>query len=208
MIKSHPMKYLIILVFAICLVGPSRSVAQDALTGSTLTAQYTVSVSMGNTRDFIRKPSFRGWTFDYKYHFNDVGSLGASLGWYVFYDKRDYDTYTIRDQSMTLSGKQYRYVNSIPILATFNYFLPTGRVSPFAGLGIGTTYNEEQVVMGLYALEVNSWHFTLAPELGVRMSAASNVSGYFSARYNNNFETSELRAQSYIGLNFGVMWKL
>jgi hypothetical protein len=202
------MRHSIAILSFICIGGLSSVAAQDQLRGSTLTAQYTISIPLGNTRKFVDKASLRGWTFDYKYHFNDVGSVGATIGWYVFYDKHDYDSYTIRDESMTLSGLQYRYVNSVPMMATFNYFLPTGKVSPFAGLGIGTTYNEEQLVMGMYAIQVNTWHFTLAPELGVRMNATASVSGFLSARYNNNFETTELKTQSYLGLNFGVMWKL
>jgi len=205
--STNFMTHRITILLFICLCGTIPSAAQDELRGSTLTAQYTISIATGNTKEFVTKASLRGWTFDYRYHFNDVGSLGASIGWYVFYDKRNYDSYTTRDETMTLSGMQYRYMNSIPMMATFNYFLPTGNISPFAGLGIGTTYNEEKLVMGRYSLDINTWHFTLAPELGVRMNAVKSVSGYFSARYHNNFETDELRTQSYIGLNFGVMWK-
>ena len=46
--------------------------------------------------------------------------------------------------------------------------------------------------------------FSLAPEVGVRFAGTTGVPGLLSVRYNNNFETSELDAQSYLTLNVGV----
>lgn len=42
--------------------------------------------------------------------------VGVDAGWNVFYEKKDYDTYTGGTES--LSGIQYRYQNSVPLLAS------------------------------------------------------------------------------------------
>lgn len=202
------MRHIISIFVLVGIVGGTSVLAQDDPGSSSLAFQYTISVPLGNTAEFMKKTSLRGATVDYKFHFNDVASVGVSLGWYVFFDQRDYDTYTLKSETMSLSGMQNRYINSIPILVTANYFLMSGaKVSPFAGLGIGTTYNEAALVMGMYSLYVDSWHFTLAPELGARINLAPGVSGLLSGRYNVNFENADLDTQSYIGLNIGVMWK-
>jgi hypothetical protein len=196
-------------IFAVALFSLHEAVAQEEPLSHTLTFQYTLSIPLGNTSDFIGKSSFRGGTFDYKFHIHDAASIGASLGWYTFFEKQEPGTYTIREETLTLTGNQYRYVNSIPILFTGNYFLGNAsRYTPFVGVGIGTTYNAYRLEMGMYTLEVDTWHFTLAPELGVRVKVADGLSTYFSARYHNNFETTDLSTQSYLGLNIGMMWRL
>jgi len=199
--------FTVLVVAALC--SAHTTFAQEEPMSHSLTVQWTFSVPLGNTRDFVSKTAFRGGAIDYKFHFNDVGSIGASVGWYTFFQQHEPGTYTILNETMTLTGNQYRTVNSIPILFTANYFLATAsRFTPFAGLGIGTTYNAERLEMGWYALEIDTWHFTLAPELGLRVKVADGVSTYFSGRFHNNFETTDLKAQSYLGLNIGMMWRL
>ena len=60
--------------------------------------------------------------------------------------------------------------------------------------------------MGQFYVDTDTWQFSLAPEVGVRNGATTGVWGLVSARYNNNFESSELDSQSYLTLNVGVMF--
>jgi opacity protein-like surface antigen len=207
MINTMSMKRIaltFLIVFASGIVG---AFAQGDPGTSSVTAQYTVAVPLGKTRNVVDRLSFRGITADYRYHFNDVASVGASVGWSVFYDKTEFNEEPLLSGA-TLTGTQYYYINSLPILATFNYFLDGDRVEPFGGLGIGTTFNETRIEMALNRLEMDVWHFTLAPELGAKLNATGEVSAYITARYNISFETKYSAAQSYLGLNFGIMYKL
>jgi opacity protein-like surface antigen len=207
MIKTMGMKKLAAIIMIVCAGGVIKSFAQGDPGTSSVTAQYTVAVPLGNTRDVMDKLSFRGITADYRYHFNDVASVGASIGWSVFYDKEEFNEEPL-SSGTTLTGTQYYYINSLPILATFNYFMDGDRVAPFGGLGIGTTFNETRIEMGLNRLDLDVWHFTLAPELGAKLNATGEVSAYITARYNISFETKYSNTQSYLGLNFGIMYKL
>jgi hypothetical protein len=171
---------------------------------SSFAIQYSINFPMGTTSDYIEKTSFAGATADYRYKVMPALHVGVSIGWYSFYEEKAYDSYTTQNESMTLSGKQFRYVNSVPILVTADYVFSEEKISPFAGLGIGTTYNSHNTEMGLYEIQVDSWHFTLAPEAGVRIGINESVAGYVSARYNYSLETSALDAQSYLTLNIGV----
>jgi hypothetical protein len=168
--------------------------------------QYSVSFPLSETHDFISKTSFRGFTFDYKYLFAPGVSCGVSTGWYAFYQETASDTYTTSDGA-SFSGKQFRYLNSVPILLTISYFdNPDSKLSPFAGLAFGATYNRQDVAMGTYSTQADPWHFTLAPEMGLMMHVEPGLGVYLSARYNTNFETETLSAQSYVGLNAGVFF--
>ena len=181
--------------------------AYNASSQGTFTTQYAINFALGNTGDYIGKTSFRGISLDYRYFIQPNIAVGIGTGWYTFYEKQNYGTYSNDDGSLAISGVQYRYINSAPILFVGDYyFSPEEKISPFAGLGIGVTYNEINTEMGQYYVDIDTWQFSLAPEVGVRVEGTTGISGFFSARYNNNFETSELDAQSYLTLNVGVMF--
>ncbi len=55
---------------------------------------------------------------DFQKMVQDNIGVGVSVGWNVFYEELDYDTYTL--DNVSLSGKQWRYSNHIPILASVN----------------------------------------------------------------------------------------
>ena len=181
--------------------------ARQAFSQSTFTAQYAINFPLGNTADYIGATSFRGISLDYRYNLQPNIAIGVGTGWYTFYEQKDYGTYNNDDGSLAISGLQYRYINSAPILFVGDYyFSPDEKISPFVGLGIGTTYNEVRTQMSQYYVNTDSWQFSLAPEVGVMVAGTTGVSGFLSARYNSNFKTSELDAQSYLTLNVGVMF--
>src|SRR5688572_11241373 len=106
--------------------------------------QYTISFPLGNTKDFVTRTSFRGLTLDYRYLLNQNWRLGGSIGWYTFFNETDVLTYTTSEGQSSLTGKQFRYVNSMPLLAFADYYFHSAqRITPFAGLGIGTIYNRK-----------------------------------------------------------------
>ncbi|HET6539868.1 MAG TPA: outer membrane beta-barrel protein [Chryseolinea sp.] len=181
--------------------------ARQAFSQSTFTAQYAINFPLGNTADYIGATSFRGISLDYRYNLQPNIAIGVGTGWYTFYEQKDYGTYNNDDGSLAISGLQYRYINSAPILFVGDYyFSPEEKFSPFVGLGIGITYNEVRTQMSQYYVNTDSWQFSLAPEVGVMVAGTTGVSGFLSARYNSNFKTSELDAQSYLTLNVGVMF--
>ena len=181
--------------------------ARQAFSQSTFAVQYAINFPLGNTADYIGATSFRGISLDYRYNIQPNIAIGIGTGWYTFYEQKNYGTYNNDDGSLAVSGVQYRYINSAPILFVGDYyFSPDEKFSPFVGLGIGITYNEVQTQMSQYYVETDTWQFSLAPEVGVRFAGTTGVSGLLSVRYNNNFETSELDAQSYLTLNVGVMF--
>jgi opacity protein-like surface antigen len=191
----------ILIIFALVLT------AIQAFPQSTFTAQYAINFPLGNTADYIGATSFRGISLDYRYNIQPNIAIGIGTGWYTFYEQKDHGTYNNDDGSLAISGVQYRYINSAPILFVGDYyFSPDEKFSPFVGLGIGITYNEVRTQMSQYYVNTDTWQFSLTPEVGVRIAGTTGVSGLLSLRYNNNFETSELDAQSYLTLNVGVMF--
>lgn len=194
------MKYLYILSFVL--------VANLAFAQNYAAFQYSINVPMGKTGDFISKPSFRGVTFDYRYEVTPSVMVGFSVGWYTFFEDAGYKTITSKNDQITASGHQYRYLNSVPLLFNVDYYFSESDLRPFVGLGLGTTYNRAEVQMGMYEMEWDPWQFTLAPEAGVAYKLSESVSVLGALRYNVSFKSGDLDTQSFLGLNLGILASL
>ena len=134
--------------------------------GSYLSVHYDISFATGDLSSYITKPSFRGASIQYRYAVSDYLLVGVDAGWNVFYEKLDYDSYTVG--TATLSGVQWRTQNEIPLLLAADYIiLPDNKVKPYIGVGLGTMYTERSTDMGTWRLYQNPWHFALKPEVGV-----------------------------------------
>lgn len=188
----------------IILIGVCSAFAVQAQ--SIVTIGYPVSFATGDLGDFIGKTSWRGFSLDYRYMIKPNVGVGVNVAWMTFFEEREADTYTVDNAS--LHGKQFRYSNNVPILATVAYFPkpdPDEPVSPFVSLGIGTMYTRRNTDMNMYTLEQEAWNFLLQPEIGVQLKTEVGFALSISGKYNYGFEAgSELPdAQTYFTLNIG-----
>jgi len=190
-------KLFIIAALSVCTVGMIHAQSITSVT-------YSIGLPTGDLKDFIQPASFRGINFDFQKLVQPNIGVGVSVGWNVFYDALEYDTYTI--ENVTLSGKQWRYSNHVPVLLSTAYYLKPGEnINPFVGLGIGTIYTLRNTDMNLYTLKQEAWNFALQPSVGVLIMANDVTTFHLSAKYNYGFKAgNELdNAQSYISLNVG-----
>jgi outer membrane protein len=192
------MKKILIAVCALCLSTAGILKAQ-----SSTTLTYSIGFPSGDLKDFIGKTSFRGINFDFQKKVQDNIGVGVSVGWNVFYQEMGYGTYTL--DNVSLSGKQWRYSNHIPILATSTFELKPGEsLNPYVGLGVGVTYTIRNTDMNLYTIELDAWNFTLQPAVGVLIEASDVTKVNLSARYNQGFKAGDFTSsQSYFSLNVG-----
>ncbi len=181
-------------------------VASSAFAQSLTNVQYSMGFGSGDLGDFISKPSFRGFTVDFRKLVQPNLGVGFELGWNTFYEAKNYDTYTTG--TLSVSGKQYRYNNQFPaVFAVDYYFQPEEKINPFAGLGLGTMYSIRYTDMGQYTLKQDAWHFLLRPEAGIIINANPNLSFAITGKYYYGFAAGDLDAQSYFALSFGFVFK-
>jgi opacity protein-like surface antigen len=174
---------------------------------STFGVNYVIGLPMGNTGDFIKDPSYRGASFEYTYVPDDHFGIHFEGGWNYFYQKIDKTTYEYKTLSIT--GTQYRYVESVPLFVGMNYFImPEAVVKPYVAFGAGVMYNEQWNDVGLYRIGNTSWQFGIKPELGVAFALNENVLFKFSGKYYQSFKTDRLDAQSFLGINMGFAFKV
>ena len=195
------------LLIIIAVLASSTAFAQSAF----WSFNYHMSFGTGEQQDYIERGSFRGFGIDGRGFITDNISIGGAFSWEVFDEiKRNLPPQEIESDienvSGTISGVQYRYLNTLPIMVNGHFYLGTdGAVRPYFGLGIGTSYVDERTDIGLVSLQGKKWGFALQPEVGVMIpfgltGAAANISGKF--RYTT--ETSETVPVSFFTIGVGL----
>lgn len=192
------MKKIIALVIFCSLVSMTSVFSQAE---NHFAVNYDMSFGTGDLGDFVSAPSFRGASLQYRYAVTDNILVGADAAWNVFYEKRDYDSYT--DGTMTLSGVQYRYQNQVPLLVAADYiFTPDNDFQPYLGLGLGTMYSERNTEMGIWTLEDNPWQFALKPEAGFLYKFSPGSAIKLGVKYYTGFG-GDLGTQGYVTISAG-----
>jgi hypothetical protein len=197
------MKKIFIPVFILCISIPALVKAQQSYTSF----QYQVGFGMGDLDDYISDASFRGFSIEYHGYINDNVSAGVELGWNVFYERKDYDTYSVGSESV--SGFQYRYSSQFPMLVTGEYsFKPVEKLNPYVNLGMGTIYSRRNTDMGTFTLEEEAWHFALKPEIGLIYDLSFSTGFKVGAKYYTGLAAGDLETQSYLAISAGLTFKL
>lgn len=197
-----------ILIIAICLFGLS-----PLLKAQMLNLNYQMSVPFGDVKDFTDKASFRGFDVEYHHFLGEQFSIGAAIGWDVYYKDKKNATGNFRfrnnDNTYTITGNQYRYINTVPMLAIGRYYFTdnTSAVRPFIGVGIGTSWTEKRLEVGQFSSTISRWQFAVAPELGMYIPVNDQFAFNVGARYNYATKASHGRVPeiSTLSFNFGII---
>lgn len=172
--------------------------------GGNITISYPISFPMGNLNDYISKTSFRGINFEFNRQIKPQVSVGLEVGWNVFY--HDAGEVQYKDATVTVTGKQYRYTNSVPLLVGAQYW-PNSKgknASPYVGLGLGTVYSNRSTDLGLYRITNEAWQFALRPEAGFVFKTVSGVNPFVGVKYYWPFNSNDLDGQTFLSVNFGI----
>ena len=111
----------------VLLLLPLGSGGAQAQAQSLYALTYQPAVPLANTKDFTDNFAWRGIGLDYKRLVTPTIALGLSLGWHVFDQQTDE---VVSAFGVDVSGDQFRYVNSFPILVNASYVFGTpGRKS-------------------------------------------------------------------------------
>lgn len=189
------------IIIGLIFLLPLATFAQDGYTYQGLS--YSMAVPLAGTQDYIDAGSFRGMNYEGYHELSPKFAVGWLFGWNVFKSELRNETYT--KDNVTIHGNQFRYQNEFPMLVRGMYLLgaPLG-IRPYVGIGLGTMYNIRRTDIGLYSIEKDSWHFTMAPELGILIPVReSKISA--SVRYNYAVEAREIGEQSFVSFNLGFM---
>jgi outer membrane protein W len=163
---------------------------------------YNTAVGLGDTHDFAPNFSFLGFSFDWRARVTDNFWPGLSLAWQSLYGK---EQKTLSYSNTTFTGTIATSLNVFPMLATGNYYFMTDSrgARPYAGLGVGAYAAEHRVDVGIWTISDTSWHFGLAPELGVALPTGRHQL-VVSTKFNYGFASGRWDPLMYLNFNVGV----
>lgn len=195
------MKKILFFTAFIILVSFGSSNAQ-----SYTNVSYSVSIPTGDLREYISTTSWRGVSVSYSKLIKPNFGIGLSTGWNTFFEERPFATYSLDNRSV--SGKQWRYVNSFPLLVSADYYIkPNDKINPYMGLGVGTIYNSRATDMGIFRLEQDAWSFAFQPQVGMIYSINYFAGISVAAKYSYGLAAGHFDApQSFFSLNFGYVF--
>jgi len=166
---------------------------------------YPIGFPMGDLKDYISNTSFRGINLEFGKEVKPNLIAEIETGWNVFYQEQPQDVYT--EGTASISGKQFRYTNSVPIIAGAKWVLKSkNNLIPYAGLGLGTMYSDRSTDFGLYRISTDAWQFCIRPELGITFKSRNGPSAMLGVKYYSSFNSSELDGQSFLTINIGVVF--
>lgn len=165
---------------------------------------YTMSMAVGETGEYISSPSFRGLSFEGGEFISDNVSIGGVITWSVFFEKSTNESFT--EDNMTITGTQYRYLNVFPILFQAHYYINSDDDKPsvYMGGGAGAYRMVKRTSLGIWQSEQNSWHFGISPEVGILIPLGISTDLNIGMKYHYVIKTSETTDFSWFGLNVGI----
>lgn len=191
------MKTAIILILAVlCAAGVSAQ-------GKSFIISYPIGFPMGNLHDYTTSVSFRGISMEFGKKVAPKAMTSVEVGWNVFYQHVAEKAYT--DGTATITGVQYRYTNSVPILAGLKYYpaMSSKTAGVYVGLGVGTLYTNRSTDFGLYRITNEAWQFCIRPEAGIEYKMKGGMAAFVGAKYYAAFNSSDLDGQPFLSANVG-----
>jgi len=192
-------KIFFLLIASICLKG---AFAQHH---GIFIISYPVAFPMGDLSDYTNATSFRGINMEWGREVKPNLIAEIETGWNVFYQREPDAVY--KQGTASISGVQYRYTNSVPILAGAKWVLKSkNNLVPYAGLALGTMYSDRATDFGLYRISTDAWQFCVRPELGITFKSRNGPSAMLGVKYYSSFNSNDLDGQSFLTINLGVVF--
>lgn len=164
---------------------------------------YNTGLPTSSMANFVGGYSFSGIGLDAGLLLDRRLSAGVTIGWNVF--DEDTNGPVIFDNG-AISGRQTRFVNIAPVMATARYELKTGGgLRPYIGFGAGFYFVDRLSEFGQFRVQDKNWHLGVAPQFGFTFPLGSGITGFADARYNRAFAAGpDDRTYTYLGINFGL----
>jgi outer membrane protein W len=189
----------VVAAFAL-LLGVNADVAAQFSTMTGFT--WGTALPASGTKDFTDAFSWANVGFETR-AISGTTSVGFSIGWNVFDDVVD-ETRTLAAQPVTVTGRQFRSTNALPILLTAHKYLgPMSTAHAYVGAGVGTIFARNRLDVGIVSVDEDHWHFAMVPEVGFEFPVNNALWLYVNAKYNWGVSNDGVSPQ-FFGFNIGV----
>ena len=167
---------------------------------------YQVSFPTGDFKNLVSKTSFVGFSGQYrKLLHNKQLSVGGSLNWFYFVDKKGVQTNDFGEQG-TYHGNVTGFTNIYSLLAVVQYDFKDytkEKFVPFIRGGAGVGYQDQRTDIGLYEFRNDGAQFAWNAELGVRGGKGGRAV-LLALTYHGLPKSGDMVATSFWGVKLGI----
>ena len=118
-----------------------------------------------------------------------VGRLAVGVsGTWSWFDQT-FPRLTLERSNFTFTGPVYRRLSALTALATAHYYLTSGDVQPFVGVGVGGVWISTLQQVVNRPQEGSTSGLAVAGEVGILFTVAQQLGLYLSGRYQYNMTT-------------------
>lgn len=187
-------------LLALALLGSAAALAQ-----SNVRLSYEFAVPRNDTKDFVDRFSSRGVHLDASFELTYAFHLELSAGLNSFNSVKQG---VIATTDGDVSGKQFRYLNAIPLMGGFAFHIPLGHGSRFwAGVNGGAAYFDRVIDVGLNEYSLSDWQWGVQPHVGIAFGLGNDGTAlFFDGRWNYFWERHGIPAQEYFSFGVGLLF--
>lgn len=168
---------------------------------------WEMTLPVGSSADFASVFGVQSANFQFRYLGLGRASFGGLVAWDNWSTKGDQTTTA---GNVTIGGIQARGVHINPLyaraqLSLFDIRDPSSNKIPvpYAAFNLGGAYVVRRLDMGISALTADSWHWALAPEIGVELPLSPLVFSV-GGRFNYLFASGDGPEQLYFSFVIGL----
>lgn len=137
------------------------------------------------TNDFVKDVSWRGGRIEYRRMIKPNLSVGIAGSWNSFETYTPRTTYQKADGSGALTTDAVKEIYTVPLTLSAHYYFKGGKkITPYAGVGLGTEYSDQNIYFNIYSVGENNWGFVARPEIGAVFSFNDMTGIFVSGAYN------------------------
>lgn len=198
--------FIAIIAFGISANAQTTQVQVPNFRVNNFRVNYDVAAPLGKmSDDFINRWSWRGISIENRWAVKSNISVGFLLGWQVFAERLDNFTQELDNGNAAINGNQFRTINTFPIQGTVHYYFAENiGILPWAGLGIGTAYNNQSLQVGFYEDQRKFMSFSLTPQAGIDLPMNKVTSVTLSTRYNFFLHSNQPFNYSFMVFSVGI----
>jgi hypothetical protein len=164
-------------------VGSSRAdgFAVSALDpGPLLSVAWDLSRPAGSLRGFADATSARGAQFELRYAFRRHLSIGLASSWLWLAQNRPAGALAFPDA--TVAGPAYHRVQFLTLRGTADWYLASGAVQPYLGLGLGGAWHGADQEIATLGVRSSGYALTGDPHAGLLVTLRPGLALHFQAR--------------------------
>jgi outer membrane protein W len=173
-------------------------------------ATFNWQIATPLNTDYLKETSLAGGSLEYRRFIKPNMSVGIGFSWNSFEQYIPPRNYEKPDGSQALYTDFIHQVYTLPIYLNAHYYFGGGeKIKPYAGIGLGAQYSEQDAYYNIFVTEEKNWGFVARPEVGLlyRFNNYFGLHGNVGFNYaTNKSDAFKIDNLKHVYYSIGIYW--